>query len=73
MRLLTAYWLFLPAVLAADWSVDHATIAGSNLQHLREMFDSVGLRSEYGGRHSTGFTEMALISFPDGSYLELMA
>ena len=27
----------------------------------------------YGGPHSNGATEMALVSFPDGSYLELMA
>ncbi len=73
MRLLIVSVLFLPVVLAAGWKVDHATIAGSNLKHLREMLDSVGLRSEYGGQHSTGLTEMALISFPDGSYLELMA
>ncbi len=70
---LIVFVLFVPAMLAADWKVDHATIAGGSLKHLRDMLDSVGLRSEYGGQHSTGFTEMALISFPDGSYLELMA
>jgi len=34
---------------------------------------SVGLHWEYGGPHSNHATEMALISFPDGSYLELIA
>src|SRR5262249_32756362 len=33
----------------------------------------VGLHCEFGGPHSDGITEMALISFPDGSYLELIA
>ena len=60
-------------MLAADWKVDHATIAGPSLKHLREMLDEVGLRTEYGGQHSSGLTEMALLSFPDGSYLELIA
>jgi hypothetical protein len=73
MRLLIGFLLLLPALPAADWKVDHATIAGSSLKHLREILDSVGLRAEYGGQHSSGLTEMALISFPDGSYLELMA
>jgi hypothetical protein len=73
MRLLIVSLLLLPDLVAADMKVDHATIAGSSLKHLRDMLDSVGLRAEYGGQHSSGLTEMALISFPDGSYLELMA
>jgi len=31
-----------------------------------------GIPTEYGGPHSNHATEMALVSFPDGSYLELM-
>jgi hypothetical protein len=34
---------------------------------------AVGIPSEYGGPHSNGATQMALASFPDGSYLELIA
>src|SRR5260370_22196583 len=34
---------------------------------------AVGLQSEYGGPHSNHATEMALVSFADGSYLELIA
>lgn len=34
---------------------------------------TVGLKCEYGGSHSNHATEMALTSFPDGSYLELIA
>ncbi len=34
---------------------------------------SVGIVSEFGGPHSNGATQMAVASFPDGSYLELIA
>ena len=66
--------LVLPAVLAAaDLKVDHATVAGTNLDAMRKALTAVaGFSSEYGGPHSNHATEMALVSFPDGSYLELM-
>jgi hypothetical protein len=73
MRLLFLCLTLLPVVLAAEWKVDHATIAGPTIKHLREMLDLAGLRTEYGGEHAGGVTEMALMSFPDGSYLELIA
>src|SRR6516164_3356549 len=57
----------------ADMQVDHITVAGSGLADMRKMFADAGLPTEYGGRHSNGITEMALSSFPDGSYLELIA
>jgi hypothetical protein len=53
--------------------VDHVTIAGRDLKDLRERFAAGGIRTEYGGKHTNGLTEMALASFADGSYLELMA
>jgi hypothetical protein len=64
----------LPAVLAAgDLKVDHATVAGTNLDAMRKALTAVaGFSPEYGGPHSNHATEMALVSFPDGSYLELM-
>jgi hypothetical protein len=34
---------------------------------------SVGIPSEFGGPHVNGATQMAVTSFPDGSYLELIA
>ncbi len=40
---------------------------------MRARLSSVGIASVYGGAHSNHTTEMALVSFPDGSYLELMA
>lgn len=58
---------------AADLRIDHVTIAGKNLEDMRAKLSAIGLRSEYGGKHNNHATEMASISFPDGSYLELIA
>jgi hypothetical protein len=58
---------------AADLRVDHVTVAGTDLKEMQARLASVGIPSEYGGAHSNGATEMALTSFPDGSYLELIA
>ena len=57
----------------ADLHVDHVTIAGRDLSALRSTFAAAGIRTEYGGKHTNGLTEMALASFADGSYLELIA
>jgi len=70
---LTPILCFVPILAAADLKVDHATIAGRNLTELENMFGAVGIPTEFGGKHSNGLTEMALASFPDGSYLELIA
>jgi hypothetical protein len=71
--------LVLPLALAAQVpgfdriTIDHATVAGSHLDAMRKaLTGAAGLPSEYGGPHSNHATEMALVSFPDGSYLELM-
>jgi hypothetical protein len=70
--------LILPVALAAQDSknqlkVDHATVAGTNLDAMRKALTAAaGVPTEYGGPHSNHATEMALVSFPDGSYLELM-
>src|SRR5271169_1726924 len=58
---------------AAQLTVDHVTVAGTDLKKMQAGLTAVGLRSEYGGPHSNHATEMALTSFPDGSYLELIA
>jgi hypothetical protein len=57
----------------ATLQVDHITVCGPSLPEMRKMFADVGLPTEYGGAHSNGITEMALSSFKDGSYLELIA
>jgi hypothetical protein len=40
---------------------------------MQRALEAAGIRSEYGGPHANHATEMALTSFPDGSYLELIA
>jgi catechol 2,3-dioxygenase-like lactoylglutathione lyase family enzyme len=63
----------LPALLiAADLKIDHVTVAGSDIKTLEANLSAVGISSVYGGPHTNQTTEMALVSFPDGSYLELM-
>ena len=58
---------------AASLIIDHVTAAGSDLKAMQGRLASIGIRSEYGGPHSNHATEMASTSFPDGSYLELIA
>lgn len=57
---------------AAELRIDHVTIAGSDLQGMEAHLATVGIHPVYGGAHTNHATEMALVSFPDGSYLELM-
>jgi hypothetical protein len=73
MRVLVAA-LVLPIALAgADLKIDHVTVAGEHLDAMRKALTAAtGVPTEYGGPHSNHATEMALVSFPDGSYLELM-
>jgi len=66
--------MLLPMVLAgADLNIDHVTVAGADLRRLQAGLRAVGIPSVYGGAHHNNTTEMALVSLPDGSYLELMA
>jgi hypothetical protein len=71
-RVLALFVLMLP-VCGAELEIDHATVAGTRLDAMRQAFTAAtGIATEYGGPHSNHLTEMALASFPDGSYLELM-
>src|SRR5512141_242174 len=64
----------IPMLLGgAELTIDHVTVAGKDLKAMRASLAAAGIQSEYGGPHSTHATEMALTSFPDGSYLELIA
>jgi hypothetical protein len=72
-RLLLAVALFSALMPAAELKIDHVTVAGSSLKRLQASLAGVGIETVYGGAHSNGATEMALVSFPDGSYLELIA
>src|SRR5260370_37038191 len=60
-------------LLGADLTLDHTTVAGKDLKAMEANLAAVGLHCEYGGPHNNHATEMALVSFPDGSYLELIA
>jgi len=73
MRLALLVALLPVLAVAADLTIDHATVCGSSLEQMRARLSSLGIASVYGGAHSNHTTEMALVSFPDGSYLELMA
>ena len=53
--------------------IDHVTVAGIDLPRMRAALSAVGIETIYGGVHRDGATEMALVSFADGSYLELIA
>ncbi len=64
---------FAVFALAADLTIDHVTISGKDLKQMQAQLASVGIASEFGGPHSNGATQMAIASFPDGSYLELIA
>jgi hypothetical protein len=61
------------SLAAAELTIDHVTAAGKDLKSMQASLAAVGIQSEYGGPHSNHATEMALTSFPDGSYLELIA
>src|ERR1035438_10285166 len=73
MRYVLMLALCAIALAAAELKIDHVTAAGSSLKQLQANLSAIGIETVYGGPHSNGATEMALVSFPDGSYLELMA
>src|SRR6195256_5059127 len=60
-------------LMAVELKVDHATVAGKDLRAMQRALQAAGLACDAGGPHSNHATEMALTSFPDGSYLELIA
>jgi hypothetical protein len=71
-RLIVWMTLALP-VCGVELKIDHVTLAGARLADMRQALTAAaGIPTEYGGPHSNHVTEMALTSFPDGSYLELM-
>ncbi|MDA4133076.1 MAG: VOC family protein [Thaumarchaeota archaeon] len=53
--------------------IDHVSVAGTNLKKLEEAFSHSEMKTEYGGPHSSGLTEMSLLGFDDGSYIELIS
>ena len=72
-RCLSAALLLSIALPAQQFQIDHATVAGKSMQQMQANLLAIGIASAYGGAHTNHASEMALVSFPDGSYLELMA
>jgi catechol 2,3-dioxygenase-like lactoylglutathione lyase family enzyme len=52
---------------------DHAIIAVFDLEAATAHFNELGFTVVYGGEHAGGLTHNALITFADGTYLEIMA
>ena len=73
MRIVLAVLAVAAILPAADFQIDHATVAGASMKQMQARLSAIGIASVYGGAHLNHATEMALVSFPDGSYLELMA
>jgi hypothetical protein len=74
LRCVLSIAIFACPLMAQQFHIDHVTVAGKNVQAMIQTLRSVaGVTAEYGGPHSNHATEMALASFPDGSYLELIA
>src|SRR5262245_44900933 len=59
--------------MSISLQIDHVTIAGPALAPMEQAFAALQLPTEYGGLHSNGITHMALLSFGDGSYIELIS
>jgi hypothetical protein len=61
-------------MMAQQFHIDHVTVAGKNIEAMEKALSDIAkITAQYGGPHSNKATEMALASFPDGSYLELIA
>jgi hypothetical protein len=54
-------------------TLDHIILVVSDLQTATSQFNQLGFSVMAGGVHTGGLTHNALIPFPDGTYLELLA
>lgn len=52
--------------------IDHVVFASSDQERLVSRFEAAGFDPEFGGIHDHGTTQMSVLGFPDGSYLELL-
>lgn len=70
-----AFLALAPVVYGGGFhlQVDHATVCGLDLLRMQTQLAAAGIHSENGGKHANRATEMAVTSFADGSYLELIA
>lgn len=54
-------------------TLDHVMFVWEDLDDITNTFTQLGLNPDYGGVHPDRGTEMAMVGFEDGSYLELIA
>jgi catechol 2,3-dioxygenase-like lactoylglutathione lyase family enzyme len=54
-------------------AIDHLVILVDNLAEAVEDYEALGFHVSPGGEHADGATHNALVSFADGTYLELLA
>lgn len=54
------------------FTLDHVVYAGADQERLVSRFADAGLTPEFGGVHDHGTTQMSVLGFSDGSYLELL-
>lgn len=59
--------------ISSEIVIDHVTIAGADLSVLEAAFQDAGIDPEYGGEHDGLPTEMSIVGFDDGTYIELIA
>ncbi len=59
--------------MGATLTIDHVTLAWSQLDPLERALAAIGLRADYGGKHANRSTHMDVLGFDDGSYVELIA
>lgn len=52
--------------------IDHAVVVADDQSGLVERFEAAGFAPAFGGVHDHGTTQMSVLGFPDGSYLELL-
>ncbi|WP_439026529.1 VOC family protein [Haloarchaeobius sp. DT45] len=55
-----------------DMRIDHVATAWTDRDAGEAACRAVGLPTQYGGEHADGTTDMSIVGFPDGSYLELI-
>jgi len=60
-------------VATQSFALDHAVIFVEDLSRAAEDYATLGFRVVPGGVHAGGITHNALITFDDGTYLELLA
>jgi hypothetical protein len=67
-----AFFFFL-SLAAGQLRIDHVIACGTDSKIMQAKLKEANIPIEFGGRHTNHATEMSLVSFPDGSFLELLA